>query len=154
MQTGTLLQELKEEENKYESVSDHSKTSIIESPTATGEELLLKIGINIQAQSSEEIKEDVKTEKISFLQTCSNIFYQEKLKSLRSNENIIEQLSSFKKIQSEVIRKKTIDNILLGVSFGGGIGILLSGIIFANGFLSWTGVLFMALGFIHLKTSS
>ena len=56
MQTGTLLQELQEEENKYESVSDRSKTSIIESPTATGEELLLKIGINIQAQSSEEIK--------------------------------------------------------------------------------------------------
>lgn len=152
MQTGTLLQELQEEENKFESVGDRSKTATTESSTDTGEGLLLKTEINIQAQPSEEIKKDVKIEKKSFLQTRSNLFYLDNLESLRFNETSIEQLSSYKKIQSEAIRIKTIDNILLGLSFGGGIGILLTGIIFANGFLSWIGAILMVLGFIHLKT--
>ena len=154
MQTGTLLQELQEEEEKFESVSDRSKTATIESPTATREGSLLESEINIQAQSSKEIKEDANTEKETFLQTKPDLSYLDKSKFFGPNEMFIEKFSEYKKIQSEVISKKYIDIILLGVSFGGGIGILLSGIIFANGFLSWTGVLFVALGFIHLKTSS
>lgn len=155
MQTGTLLQELQEEEEKFESVSDCSKTATIESqsPTATREGSLLESEINIQAQPSKEIKEDAKTEKETFLQTEPNLSYLDKSKFFGPSEMFAEQLSKYKKIQSETIRKRTIDNILLGLSFGGGMAILLSGIIFANGFLSWIGVLFMSLGFIHLKTS-
>ena len=153
MQTGTLLQELQEEEEKFENVSDCSKTATIESPTAAREGSLLESEINIQAQPSKKIKEDAKTEKETFLKTESNLYYLDKSKFFGPNEMFAEQLSKYKKIQSETIRKKTIDNILLGLSFGGGMAILLSGIIFANGFLSWIGVLFMSLGFIHLKTS-
>lgn len=153
MQTGTLLQELQEEEKKYESGSDRSKTATIESPTATREGFLLESEINIQAQPSKEIKEDTKTEKETFLQTEPNLSYLDKSKFFGPNEMFTEQLSKYKKIQAAAIRKKSVDIILLGVSFGGGIGILLSGVIFANGFLSWIGVLFMALGLIHLKTS-
>jgi len=152
MQTGTLLKELQEEE-KYESVSDRSKTATIESPTATREGYLPESEINIQTQLSKEIKEDANTEKETFLQTKPDLSYLDKSKFFGPNEMFIEKFSEYKRIQSEVISKKYIDIILLSVSFGGGIGILLSGVIFANSFLSWIGALFMALGLIHLKTS-
>lgn len=153
MQTGTLLQELKEEEEKFESVSDHSKTVTIESTTATREGFLIESEINIQAQPSKEIKEDANTEKETFLQTEPNLSYLDKSKFFGPNEMFSEQLSKYKKIQLSAVRKKSINIILLGLSFGGGMAILLSGIIFANGFLSWIGVLFMSLGVIHLTTS-
>jgi len=113
-------------QENIEGSSDHSEMAILEGPTGPQEVSFSKDRTPYQVQRIEEAKEELETEKT------------------------ILQLKQW----AEVKRKTVINIILLSASFGGGFGLLLSGIIFTNGFLSWMGAICMALGLVHLITSS
>jgi len=160
-QMGILLQE---EKNK--SLKDYSKTSTIEGEQIGIAAFLHNIGRADLGEDHSEIPPigDLTAPKeVPFLGDRSRQQVQKETGGIEEllRQEIEQTISdtSFKgklryKIEQIEARRKTIDIILVGTNFGGGMGILLSGIIFANGFLSWMGVLFMALGLIHLITSS
>lgn len=113
-------------QENIEGPNDHSEMAILEDLTDPQEVSFPKDKTPHQVQRIEEAKEELETEKT------------------------ILQLKQW----AEVKRKTVIDIILLSASFGGGFGLLLSGIMFTNGFLSWMGAICMALGLVHLITSS
>lgn len=154
MQTGTLLQELQEEEKKHKGPSDHSEMVTLEDLTGPEQVSLPKDRTGQQVQLFEE---SIKLPEAGELRGMEKTIYSQleklkekelKEKELKEKVKEVGELRELLEIELRKTRKKY-DIIILSAGFLGGFGLLLSGVMLSNGFLSWMGVICMAIGLIH-----